>query len=92
MPLRGQASCLCRHHCKSAFRTVILNSSQSSKSNSMKLGRGWISSAAACDRPGPKGCWGILLEVISLTASPGYSLAGECPEETKQLWGKDCLK
>lgn len=58
----------------------------------MKLGRGWISSAAACDRPGPSGYWAILVEVISLSASPGYSLAGECPEGTKQLCGKDCLK
>lgn len=58
----------------------------------MKLGHGWISSATACDRPGPNGYWAILLEVLSLTASLGYSLAGECPEETKQLYGKDCLK
>lgn len=58
----------------------------------MKLGRDWISSATACDRPGPNRYWAILLEVLSLTASPGYSLAGECPEETKQLYGKECLK
>lgn len=58
----------------------------------MELGCGWISSATTCDRLGPNGCWAILLEVISLTASPGYSLAGECPEETKQLHGEDCLK
>lgn len=58
----------------------------------MELGHGWINSATACDRPGPSGFWAILLEVISLTASPGYSLAGDCPEETKQLHGKDCLK
>lgn len=54
----------------------------------LQLGHGWISSAAICDRPGPKGGWAILLEGILLTASPGCSLAGECPEETKQLRGK----
>lgn len=58
----------------------------------MKLDCGWISSVTTCDRPDPNGCWAILLEVILLTASPGYSLAGECPEETKQLCGKDCMK
>lgn len=58
----------------------------------MQLGHGWTSAATTCDRPGLKGCWAIFLEVISLTASPGYSLAGECPEETKQLHDKDCLK
>lgn len=54
----------------------------------LQLGHGWISSATACDKPGPKGGWAILLEGILLTASPGCSLAGECPEETKQLHGK----
>ena len=69
---------------------VVPNPSYSSGTNSMRLqlGRGWISSATACDRPSPKGGWAILLERILLTASPGCSLAGERPEETKQLHGK----
>ena len=54
----------------------------------LQLGHGWINSATACDRPGPMGAWAILLEGILLTASPGCSLAGKCPEETKQLHGR----
>lgn len=51
----------------------------------LQLGHGWISSATAYDRPGPKGGWAVLLEVILLTTPPGCSLEDKYPEQTKQL-------